>query len=361
MPKRTRIKARIHLTNVTGIGASQLLQSLLPSLEADPLTLIESIYLPEQGALSSYRSKNPLTTMDVYRRILPNAISRILECTFMGGYFDGDTPLLVLGDLPIRCRGPQTVFVQQSNLLRSRQFQWNIDGLRYWLARVIFAINLHKIHAFIVQTEVMRQGLELSYPDIVGRVHVVAQPVPSWLLSSGLKSQARARSAGDGLKLIYPAASYPHKNHALLSRLDPQIGWPIAHLILTLDACSHPAPRLPWVQCQGFLSPRGMVEAYSQVDALLFLSKEESFGFPLLEAMYVGLPIVCPDLAYAHALCGEQAIFFNPDEPQSLLHAITELKSKLDDGWWPDWRDQLVHIPSNWGVVARKMLAICCE
>ena len=29
---------------------------------------------------------------------------------------------------------------------------------------------------------------------------------------------------------------------------------------------------------------------------LCYLSKEESFGFPLIEAMYLGLPIVCPDL-----------------------------------------------------------------
>ena len=35
------------------------------------------------------------------------------------------------------------------------------------------------------------------------------------------------------------------------------------------------------------------------MDALLFLSTDESYGFPLIEAMFVGLPIICPDLPYA--------------------------------------------------------------
>lgn len=355
-----RVSVRLHLTNVAGVGASQLLQSLLPALERDPGVVVERIELPDRGTLAAYRSNSPATVAEVYRRRLPNALSRILECTWLAGRFDGETPLLVLGDLPLRCRGPQTVFVQTSNLLKPVRTRLDADGIKYLISRTLFQLGMGRVRAFIVQTDVMRDALECSYPGIAGRVHVIAQPVPAWLLHSGLKRQARVRASGQALDLIYPAAGYPHKNHTLLSRLEASADWPVEQLVLTLDAAAHPAPGLPWVQCHGFLSPQGMIAAYSQVDALLFLSKDESYGFPLVEAMFVGLPIVCPDLPYARTLCGDQVFYFDPDKPESLRNALVSLKSQLDQGWWPDWEDQLVNIPPDWDRVARMMLEVAC-
>jgi hypothetical protein len=355
-----RGRVRLHLTNVAGAGASQLLQSLLPALERNPCVVVERIELPDRGKLADYHSSSPATVAQVYRRRLPNALSRMLECTWLAGRFDGESPLLVLGDLPLRCRGPQTVFLQQSNLLKPERADWRPSRMKYALGRAIFQSNLDRVSAFIVQTDVMRDALERSYPSLAGKVHVIAQPVPTWLLHSGLKRQARVRGAGQALDLIYPAAGYPHKNHALLSRLDAGVGWPVEQLVLTLDVAVHPAPWLSWVQCCGFLSPQAMIAAYSQVDALIFLSKDESYGFPLVEAMFVGLPIVCPDLPYARTLCGDQAFYFDPDQHESLGHALASLKSRLDQGWWPDWEDRLVNIPPDWDTVARKMLEVAC-
>lgn len=350
---------RLHLTNVAGAGASQLLQSLLPALELVPNCSVTHIFLPERGGLASYSSRTT-TNAEIYRRRLPNAVSRMLECTLLAGRFDGDTPLLVLGDLPLLCRGPQTVFVQTPNLLGSAQLGFGTDGIKYWISRYLFRLGMQRVRAFIVQTEVMRNALERTYPDIVGRVHVIAQPVPIWLLHSGLQRQGRAGVKGQDLDLIYPAAGYPHKNHNLLAQLDPNAGWPVERLTLTLDAALHPAKRLSWVNCCGFLSPQAMINYYAEVDALLFLSKDESFGFPLIESMFVGLPIVCPELPYARTLCGDEAIYFDLNDPDSLRQALITLKSRLDVGWWPDWRERLACLPKDWEEVAEKMLKITC-
>ena len=101
-----------------------------------------------------------------------------------------------------------------------------------------------------------------------------------------------------------------------------------------------------------------MIQAYSYMDALLFLSRDESYGFPLVEAMFVGLPIICPDLPYARILCGEQAIYFDPNDVASLKEAIETLKLQLDAGWWPDWTKQLTVIPASWDEVADDMLRV---
>jgi len=352
---------RVHLTNVAGVGASQLLQSLLPELENCRGIVVEHIYLPDRGNLAKYHSVRAATVVEIYTRTLPNAISRLLECTLLASHFDGDSPLLVLGDLPLRCRGPQVVFVQTPNMLKPSQLRFGANSLKYWISRLLFRLGLNRVYAFIVQTDVMRKALEQSYPDITGRVYVVAQPVPSWLLHCGLRRQGRVPNPAQGLDLIYPAAGYPHKNHLLLSRLDPSGEWPVNKLILTLSGDAHPAPRLSWVQCRGFLSPSEMIAAYSTIDALLFLSKDESYGFPLVEAMFVGLPVVCPDLPYARTLCGDQAFYFHPDQPESLRTALLSLKSRLNEGWWPDWQAQLSKIPSDWNAVASKFLEITCS
>lgn len=353
-------RIRFHLTNVAGVGASQLVQSLLPALERNPKVTVERIYLPNRGALATYESHEGAPT-DTYHRRLPNAISRFIECIWLAQRFDGSSPLLVLGDLPLRCQSPQTVFVQTPNVLKPTRMSFGVEGIKYWISRTLFRAGINNVNAFIVQTDVMRDELERSYPSLSGRVHVIAQPVPSWLLRSGLKRYARSYAANDKLELIYPAACYPHKNHNLLSRLDSSANWPVNRLTLTLDIASNPAPRLTWVNCAGFLSPGEIIEAYSKVDAVLFLSKKESYGFPLVEAMFVGLPIVCPDLPYARTLCGDQAIYFNPDNPDSLRNALHKLRTLLKQNWWPDWESQLSNIPETWEDVADKMLSIACK
>lgn len=349
---------RVHLTNVVGAGATQLLQSLLPALESVPGLSVEEIYLPSSGQLAQYRSSNSVTSVHVYERLLPNAISRFLECTCLASRFNGESPLLVMGDLPLRCSGPQIVFVHQPNLVKPLLVSLARRQLRDVMGNIVFRLNLDKVGSFIVQTDVMREALVSCFPGVNGRVHVLPQPVPAWLLSSRLERHSRLRPHGSELSLFYPAAGYPHKNHLLLSKINPLQNWPVSDLQLTLSANSNPSPHVPWVKCVGNLLPSEMIRVYSHADALLFLSKEESYGFPLVEAMFIGLPIVCPDLPYAKTLCGDQAIYFDPDCPDSLLAAIFRLKSMLDQGWWPFWAGQLKSIPSDWDTVAAQMLNI---
>lgn len=351
---------RLHLTNAAGAGAVQLLQSLLPALERAAGGAVSRIYLPNRGPLASYAPSSDGTQASVYRRRLPNVASRLLECTVLASRLGGESPLLVLGDLPLRCDAPQVVFVQNAHLLEpSASHSWS-NAIRFGVSRAVFRSNLRRADAFIVQTEVMRDRFEAAYPAVRGRVHVIGQPVPGWLLEAGLSRRGPASGRGDRLRLVYPAAGYPHKNHRLLSRIAPSRGveWPIERLALTLDPALDPAPGLSWVDCVGFLPPARMIEEYRGADALLFLSLEESYGFPLLEAMFVGLPVVCPDLPYARTLCGDEALYFDPRDVDSLEAALRDLRHRLDAGWWPDWRAQMTPIPTSWDDVAARMLAV---
>lgn len=348
---------RVHLTNVAGAGASQLLLSLLPALEQCVGLKVTELHLPDRGPLAAYETSFSATRVRRYRRFLPNALSRVLECLWTSRVLSGSIPLLVLGDLPLRCRAPQTVFVQNAHLLKPLRPRWSISELKFAVSRWIFQVNAKYAGAFIVQTDWMRDSLAKSYPFIADRIHVVVQPVPKWMMGAKISKRPATQ---EKLCLLYPSAGYPHKNHQLLDSISPAAAqdWPVSSLVLTLPPQSHPAAHVPWVQCVGFLGPDKMIEAYQQAHALVFLSTKESLGFPLIEAMYLGLPVVCADLPYAHALCSDGAIYFDPASIDSLRYAVDELHKRLHGGWLPDWSQQLQKIPESWNAVALAMANI---
>jgi glycosyltransferase involved in cell wall biosynthesis len=352
---------RVHLTNVVGSGAVQLALSLLPALERSRRIRVKALYLPNRGGLSNYRGNGTVEKIERYTRLLPNALSRIIECLFLSYAFEGKTPLLVLGDLPLRALSHQFVFVQNSFLLKPKKMQYNLDGLRHALYRVIFELNAGYICGVIVQTERMKNSLIESYPGIAKKIFVISQPVPAWLENEGVKTRNIPVYEGK-LKLFYPAANYQHKNHKLISDISAcKYIWPVEWIKLTLTDDEHPAPSIPWVLSVGNLSGKEMVLAYKEADALLFLSLEESYGFPLVEAMFMGLPIICPDLPYARALCLDGAIYFDPLSIESLHDAVSVLHKRLCNNWHPDWSIQLGKIPSDWDEVADKLIDVVCN
>lgn len=341
-------------TNVTGLGAVQLAESLIPALERAPRLAVERIYLPDRGALASYRrvaAGQPAVAMS---RRLPNAASRLLETTIGGRRFDRGVPLLVLGDVPLRVRARQTLVVQTPHLLARLSTAGGGDARKYAVMRRLFKLNAGRVSDFIVQSDVMRDALVAEYD--LERVHVIQQPPPKWLLDGGPLTR---RAAGARLRLFYPAAGYPHKNHVLLAAVDPT-AWEalVEQVTITLPASETPAPGVPSLVCADRLDPAAMRLAYADSDALLFLSTAESYGFPLVEAMWLGLPVIAPDRGYARSLCGDQAVYFDPRDAASLVNAVAILGARLASGWHPDWRPQLARLPRDWSEVATAIAAL---
>ena len=348
----TTLPIRVGLTNVTGLGAVQLAGSLLPALEALTTVRLEMAYLPDRGELAHWQPSQRETAAHIYRRQLPRALSRVIECATERAFYAGTSPLLTLGDIPVRTRARQVVLVQSPHLTG--------DGSRaprYVVARALFRANLRYAESIVVQTDAMRQAMLATYPITPDRLHVIAQPPPDWLLAAALQRRRRL-NAGCPLSLFYPAAGYPHKNHSLLARVDPQGCWRehVARLVLTIAPADNPNPALRSIDCIGRQSRAGIVRAYSETDGLLFLSNSESYGFPLVEAMTVGLPIICPDLPYAQLLCGNEAIYFDVGSEKSLERAVLKLADRLASGWWPNWTQRLMNIPTSWTKTAQHMV-----
>jgi glycosyltransferase involved in cell wall biosynthesis len=77
------------------------------------------------------------------------------------------------------------------------------------------------------------------------------------------------------------------------------------------------------VRASEYLPDAVIADFYRLADALLFPSREEGFGLPVLEAGLSGLPIFCADIPPLRELGGEQVLYFSPDaEPASVAALI---------------------------------------
>ncbi len=84
----------------------------------------------------------------------------------------------------------------------------------------------------------------------------------------------------------------------------------------------------PWLHLAGFVSDDELSALYSRALALVFPSKYEGFGLPVLEAMMVGGAVICADASTLPEVGGDAMLYFPPDDAQALVAQVTRL---LDD------------------------------
>ncbi|HMD82890.1 MAG TPA: glycosyltransferase, partial [Anaerolineales bacterium] len=68
-----------------------------------------------------------------------------------------------------------------------------------------------------------------------------------------------------------------------------------------------------------FLPDEVIADFYRIADALIFPSREEGFGIPLIEAAFSHLPAFCSDIPPLRELGLNDAYFFSPDEEPAVL------------------------------------------
>lgn len=350
-------KFDIVASNIRGLGAVQLVSSLLPAFERVAPDKINRIWLPADGELSEYRGALDSDRYTNIRRILPNSVSRLAECLVPKLHYPSDANLLVLGDLPLRHKGQQIVFVHRPHLLESVQAGSIASAFSAWISRLLLRANTPFVKKYIVQTYPMKNGLLRTFPKIRNNdVEIVAQPAPDWLLSNPIDRRCRIDNAAP-LKLFYPSAVYPHKNHELIYAFASAAKRrsEVIDIRLTCEAPSSKSSYGP-ISFLGRLSPSEMRAEYQAADALLFPSLDESYGLPIVEAISIGIPIICADRPYSRALCDENAIYFDSADALSLENAVSELRQRLSTGWWPEWERQKSRFPKDWDTVARSMI-----
>jgi glycosyltransferase involved in cell wall biosynthesis len=84
----------------------------------------------------------------------------------------------------------------------------------------------------------------------------------------------------------------------------------------------------PEVIYLGAVPDSALREAYELASVLVMPSLHETIGLPMPEAMSAGTPVVAADRPYAHDVCEDAALFF---DPQSSSDLIEKLSMVLED------------------------------
>ena len=136
--------------------------------------------------------------------------------------------------------------------------------------------------------------------------------------------------------LYYPANGWRHKDHETLLRAFRLIREqrPDVRLVLTgfpFDVMDRLRPLFEsleesrTVRHLGYVDRRDTIGLYAAASVMVFPSRFEGFGLPLLEAMASGTPIVCSPLASIPEVAGDAALYVDPGEPAALARAALRL------------------------------------
>ena len=183
---------------------------------------------------------------------------------------------------------------------------------------------------FQVSSEFTRQRLHSAYSIPLERIHRTYLPIHGRF--------SVEKTSSDEPYFLYPARAWPHKNHENLlyayKIYRENLGERAWKLVLTAghDGRSERLKSLgaslelgTGLKCQGEVGEQELNRIYQSASALIFPSRYEGFGIPLIEAMYFGLPIICGRGGSQPEVAGEAAIYVNVEDPEDIAGAMTRL------------------------------------
>jgi len=133
--------------------------------------------------------------------------------------------------------------------------------------------------------------------------------------------------------------TYPHKNIELLIQAYSELpdALKIKH---AMGSAGGKRPYIDNIKCLvhklglekeinflGYVPQQFMAPLYKEAFALIFPSLYEGFGFPLLEAMACGCPVITSNTSSMPEVCGDAAFYINPLEKMAMIDAMTSLEN----------------------------------
>jgi glycosyltransferase involved in cell wall biosynthesis len=206
-----------------------------------------------------------------------------------------------------------------------------IDSLRFFIETTWFRFTYRNSDELWVQTENMKSLLNQQFQNI--KVQVVPF-IDDRLYELYNENTSVNREALDNSEDIffYPAGFTGHKNHKILLEAFRKLELlkKKVRLIVTLPDESFKklsnGNSLNNVTNLGPIEREKVISLMKSSSALIFPSKAETFGIPLIEATALRLPIIASDLGFVRNVCSPDETF-DPDSLDSIVDAMIRFLS----------------------------------
>jgi len=229
------------------------------------------------------------------------------------------------------------VFFQNVTLLgpRAASTSAHLVSFKAKLKGFLFKKLAHPNIEFIVQTPSVLNCVVSFLGPRLGRTPLVLPFLPNNDVNfSAKKTEQKSKEKPHKKRFIYVADGAPHKNHLTLVRawalLDAMMTGAECELALTLgnkdlylwrkieqESNKH---NLSIVNL-GLLTRAQINQEYTECSALIFPSKQESFGLPLVEATQLGTDIIASEKDFVRDVCNPIQTF-DPSSPLSIARAV---------------------------------------
>lgn len=205
------------------------------------------------------------------------------------------------------------------------------------------AYIMNRLKASIKRADRVITISEYSKEDILDKVPGCEKKIT--IINNGLNDVGFEKGSGDSAAhnradyIVAMTSGLPHKNaqgvlkayeayyHLAEEPLDLVvigIGDTSPYREMDKEAASH-------VTCYKFFAKFDeMCSAISVAKAYLFLSYVEGFGFPPLEAMQLGIPVVCSNRTSLGEVVADAGILVEPDDLPAVAAALLEVTTKED-------------------------------
>ncbi len=205
-----------------------------------------------------------------------------------------------------------------------------LPSWQYWLKYVAYRLvarhAITQASTILVPAATVQREIATYYPDQVNKV-IVTKEGATALLDSPVSVNRSTHHT-----LLYIGSLYPHKNIAVVLEALKQsrslqlivIGSRSVFQSAVQDQANRlgVASQIEWA---GYVSDEKLEPYLKKATALVQPSLSEGFGLTGIEAMASGLPVVASDLAIFREVYGSAAVFFDPENANSLVMALAEL------------------------------------
>jgi hypothetical protein len=234
--------------------------------------------------------------------------------------------LISLSDLPIPFIKNQILFVNQANLISPQINKYASRSFIFKIKRLYLRIFIKNLKKIFVQSHHMKKSLVKSYKIKPNLIYVLKIPIDKPKIDF-IKKKKKIT------KLLYPSNHYLYKNHDIIIKALSE--YPIENLLVYFTATVsefYKYKNLKFIKRINYYSYKNTYNIYNKFDALIYPSKIESLGLPLVEALNFKMPVLCSNLSYAKEIFGENStMYFNENSARSLNKCILKflyLKNK---------------------------------
>jgi glycosyltransferase involved in cell wall biosynthesis len=105
------------------------------------------------------------------------------------------------------------------------------------------------------------------------------------------------------------------------------------------------------IQLTGYVSDEALAALYSQAKALILPSLYEGFGFPILEGLALGCPVISSTAASLSEVGGDVVSYFDPNDPKALAEILSTESFNYDQEGVQTQLDKF-----SWQKTARQVL-----